>query len=270
MRNRLHELWQYRDLIRNLVTRDVKVRYRNSLLGIAWSWINPLLMMAVYTVVFTVLTGDQDGTPNYPVFILSALLPWNFCATAIAQTTNCILDGAHMIKKAYFPREILPMTAVASNLINLLLSLPVFFLLAVAMGNPISAWVLLLPIVILIQTAFVLGLGMLTATLNVFYRDTQIIMNVLLLAWFFLTPVFYSINHVPETYTVWGMDLAVRRYLQWVNPMASIIAAYRDLLYYGAPTGWDFLLRTAVTSFAVLMGGYAVFQRYSWRFSEEV
>ncbi len=266
---RLRELWYYRELVRNLVMRDLKARYKNSILGIAWSWVNPLLMMAVYTVVFTIL-ASQSGPPNYPVFILCALLPWNFFITSVSQATNCIVEAAPLVKKVYFPREVLPIAVVMGNLVNFLIALPVFFLLALVMGTPITGWVLLLPVTILIQVAFTLGVGMLTATLNVFYRDTRIIMDVLLLAWFFLTPVFYPISTVPEEYVLWGKTINLQLWLHRLNPMASIVASYRDLLYHGAPTGWDFLLRTAVTSLAVLVVGYLVFQRLSSRFSEEV
>lgn len=267
--SRLRELWDYRELIRNLVLRDLKARYKNSILGIAWSWINPLLMMAVYTVVFTIL-ASQSAPPNYPVFILCGLLPWNFFLTSVSQATNCVVESAPLVKKVYFPREALPVSIVLSNLVNFVIALPVFFVLALVMGTSITWAVLLLPLTVLVQVIFTLGLGLLTATLNVFYRDTRIIMDVLLLAWFFLTPVFYPIDTVPEAYTLWGQTVNLQLWLRRINPMASIVASYRDVLYYGVPTGWDFFLRTAVTSLVVLVVGYLVFQRYSPRFSEEI
>lgn len=269
LRERLRELWHYRELIRNLVSRDLKARYKNSILGIAWSWINPLLMMLVYTVVFTIL-ASRSGPPNYPVFILCALLPWQLFQTSAAIATNSVVDAAGLIKKVYFPREIIPISVVLSGLVNFLISLPVFFLIALIMGTPITAAVLLLPITILIQVAFTLGVGLITSTLNVFYRDTRIIMEVLLNAWFFLTPIFYPISSVPEEYTFQGVALNLQRLLRWINPMASIVASYRDLLYYGVPTGLDFLLRTAATSFVILVVGYFTFIRFSGRFGEEV
>jgi len=266
---RLHELWLYRELIYNLVVRDLKARYKNSVLGIAWSWLNPLMMMVVYTVVFNVLAG-RSGIPDYPVFILSALLPWNLFSASVSQATNSIVGSASLIKKIYFPREVLPLSVVLGNAVNFLISLPVFFGLALAMGRPITVWVVLLPVILLIQLAFTVGVGLITSTLNVFYRDTQLIMNVLLMAWFFLTPIFYPITTVPESYTLWGVTFSPRIWLRRLNPMASIIASYQDILYWGAPTGWDFLLRTAVTSLAILVVGYLIFLRYSPRFGEEV
>jgi len=266
---RLRELWEYRELVRNLVIRDLKARYKNSILGVAWSWVNPLLMMVVYTVVFNILAG-RSNLPNYPVFLFCALLPWNFFSTSVAQATNSIVEAAPLVKKVYFPREVLPLSIVLGNLINFLIALPVFFLLALVMGNPITGWVLLLPLIMVIQFAFTLGVGFITATLNVFYRDTRIIMDVLLLAWFFLTPIFYPLDTVPEQHTFWGVTVPVRAWLLRLNPMASIVSSYRELLYWGTPTDLAFLLRTAVTALGVLVVGYLVFLRFSSRFGEEV
>lgn len=271
MVDRLRELWKYRGLIRNLVVRDLKVRYKNSVLGVAWSWINPLLMMIVYTVVFKVLAGGS-GLPHYSVFILCALLPWNLFTASVSQGTNSVIAAASLIKKVYFPREVLPIAIVLSNLVNFTIALPIFFGLALVVGSPIKLYVLMLPLIVVVQVLFILGVTLITSTLNVFYRDTRHIMDVLLLAWFFLTPIFYPITTVPEQYVIpiVGGTLNLQVWLRRLNPMASIIASYRDLLYWGAPTGLDFLLRTALTSLAVLVVGYVVFLRYSSRFGEEV
>ncbi len=267
--DRLREVWSYRELIRNLVVRDLKVRYRNSVLGIAWSWANPLLMMLVYTMVFNFLAGRSD-LPHFHVFVLCALLPWNFFAASVGGATASIVGNAHLVKKVYFPREILPISIVLSNLINFLIALPVFFGLALVSGAPITRWALLLPIPILVQLIFCIGVCLILATLNVFYRDTQIIMNVLMMAWFFVTPIFYPITQVPRAAQVFGLPFDAQLWLRRLNPMASVINSYRDLLYRGAPTSLDFLLRTAVTALIVLVVGYLVFLRYSPRFGEEV
>lgn len=267
--HRLRELWNYRNLIYNLVVRDLKVRYRNSVLGIAWSWANPLLMMVVYTMVFSFLAGRSD-LPHFHIFVLCALLPWNFFGNSVGGSMTSIVGNAHLIKKVYFPREILPLSIVLSNLVNFLIALPVFFALALFSGAPITKWALLLPIPILVQLIFSIGVCLFLATLNVFYRDTQIIMNVLMMAWFFVTPIFYPITQVPREAEILGITFDVQLWLRRLNPMASIISSYRDLLYRGAPTGLDFLLRTAITALVVLIVGYLVFLHYSPRFGEEV
>jgi lipopolysaccharide transport system permease protein len=265
----LRELWLYRELVYNLVVRDLKVRYRNSILGIAWSWLNPLLMMIVYTVFFTIFLRN-DGIHHYPVFLLCGTLSWSFFNDSVLQATGSIVNNAHLIKKVYFPHEVLPLSIVLSNLVNFLISLPVFFILTLILGAPLSRWALLLPVTLLIQVTFTLGLAFFLSTLNVLYRDTQHILGVIMLAWFFLTPVFYPINAVPQEASMLGITFNAQLWLRRLNPMASIIASYRDLLYWGNPTGLDFLLRTAATGLIVLAIGYLMFLHYSARFSEEV
>lgn len=266
---RLRELYQYRGLIRNLVVRDLKVRYRNSVLGIVWSWVNPLLMMLVFTAVFNFLFLQSD-LRHYHVFLLSALLPWQFFSQSVTDATESIVGSAHLIKKVYFPREVLPLSIILSNLVNFIIALPVFFGLALVSGATISPWVLLLPIPILVQITFCLGVCLILSTLNVFYRDTRIIMGVVMQAWFFLTPIFYPITQIGEEMTILGFTFNARIWLRRLNPMASVIASYRDLLYWGTYTGFDFLFRTALTSLIVLVIGYVVFLRLSPRFGEEV
>lgn len=265
----LRELWQYRELVHNLVVRNLKVRYKNSVLGVAWSWLNPLLMMIVFSVFYTIVFQRED-IDCYPVFLLCGMLPWGFFADSILQSTGSIVGNAHLIKKVYFPREVLPISSVLSNLVNFLIALPVLFILALVLGASLSWWILLLPVIILVQTTFALGLAFFLATLNVLYRDTQHILGVIVQAWFFLTPVFYPISMLPPEVTVMGVTFNAQSWLCRLNPMASIIASYRDLLYYGEPTGLDFLLRTAVQVLVVLVAGYLVFLRYSPRFGEEV
>jgi lipopolysaccharide transport system permease protein len=269
----MRELWDYRDLLYNLVVRDLKVRYKNSALGILWSLLNPLLMMLVFTFVFKVLRGSSR-LPAYPAFILSGLLAWNLFASSIMRAIGSVVGSAPLIKKVYFPREVLPISAVLSNLVNYLLALPVYFVLATALGRAPTTWVLLLPAVIVVQLFFTLGISFILATLNVFYRDTQIVMEVVLLAWLFLSPVFYAVTEVaPNGVRIANVALSsydVQRWFRILNPMASILASYRDILYWGAQPGLDFFLRTAVTAVFFLIVGYLIFLRYSPIFGEEI
>ena len=275
MLSRLKELLKYRELIENLVVRDLKVRYKNSALGFVWSLLNPLLLMLVFTLVFTIMLPNYR-VPKFPVFVFTALLPWNFFSTSIASAISSITGSGHLIKKVYFPREILTIASVLSNFANFVLALPVLFLLLIIFRTPITVWILYLPLVMLVQVIFTLGISLLLATLNVFYRDTSVIMEVLIQAWFFLTPVFYPIDLLPEWSNLWGLELPIRRLTYAFNPMASIVATYRSILYGfidgGPPTApaFDFFLRTAVTSIACFLVGYAVFIRHSHRFAEEV
>ena len=269
----LAELTRFRDLIVNLVIRDLKVRYKNSALGILWSWLNPLFMMVVYTIVFTVMRQSGNGdVPNrqFPVFVLCALLPWNFFSTSVVQSVPSIMENANLVKKVYFPREILPLSVVLANLVNFAISLMVLFPMLLVFRVPLTPWVLLLPVVIVIQFCFTTGVAFLLSTLNVFYRDTKVIMDVAMMAWFFVTPIFYPIDVLPRSREILGFTVNIHRWTRILNPMASLVAAYRDVLYYGRLVGPDFLLRTAVTSVGVMLVGYAVFSRYSKVFGEEV
>ncbi|MBN1640437.1 MAG: ABC transporter permease [Anaerolineae bacterium] len=269
----LLELYRFRDLLRNLVARDLKVRYKNSLLGVLWSWLNPLFMMTVYTIVFKVMQpAGQDGIPaaKFPAFILCALLPWNFFSSTVVQSVNVIIDNANLVKKVYFPREILPLSVVLSNLVNFGISLMVLFPMLLLFRVDLTPWALMLPFVILLQVCFVTGIVLLLSTLNVFYRDTKQVIDVAMMAWFFVTPVFYPMDILPSSREILGITLDIRRWTRILNPMASLVAAYRDVLFYGRRVGWDFLARTAVTAVVILAIGYYVFYKYSRRFGEEV
>jgi lipopolysaccharide transport system permease protein len=272
MRDRLLELIRFRDLILNLVIRDLKVRYKNSVLGILWSWLNPLFMMVVYTVVFTIMQSGNGYIPSerFPAFVLCALLPWNFFSGAVTQSIGSIVENANLVKKVYFPREILPLSVVLSNLVNFGISLLVLFPIMFALRVPLTPWALFLPLVILIQVCFTAGVAFLLSTLNVFYRDTKVIMDVGMMAWFFVTPIFYPISILPRSKEILGVTIDLHRWTRILNPMASLVAAYRDVLYYGRLIGLDFLARTAVTSLVILIAGYLVFYKYSKVFGEEV
>lgn len=254
------ELVRYRELIRNLVARDLKVRYRNSLLGFLWCLLNPLLMMAVFTFVFTVLMRNGD-IPNYPVFILIGLLAWNFHTTSVTGAIGSIVQNSALVMKVYFPREVLPLSAVLSNAVNFVLALIALFAMIFIFHVHLSATLLFLPVILLIQIIFASGLALILAALTVFYRDVEIITETVLLAWFFLTPVFYRMDDLFPAYS---------RLMYIANPMASIIAAYRDILYLGGMPGLDFLGRTAATSVICLAGGYTFFRYSARRFGEEL
>lgn len=266
---RIAELYRFRDLLYYLVVRELKARYKGSLLGFLWTLVNPLLMMLVFTAVFTIITPNAT-VPKYPVFLLCGLLPWNFFSAGVMTSIGSVVGNANLVKKVYFPREVLPIASVLAQLVNFLLALVVLFGLLFVFQADISAYVYMLPVVILLQTLFIMGLALLLSAVNVYYRDTMMIMDVVILAWFFLTPIFYSLNILPQSYEAFGVTLNIHRLMYILNPMASIINAYRDLLYLGTYTEIDFLLRTALTSLGVLFFGYWLFTRVSGNFGEEV
>ena len=268
MINRLVELYHYRELIKNLVIRDLKVRYKNSALGILWSLLNPLLMTVVFTLVFSLML--RSDTPDYPVFFMCGYLPWSFHLDSLMGGTNSIVGNAHLIKKVYFPREVLPLSGVLSSLVNFLLAMIVLFGMILVFGVGLSGSILVLPVVIIAQVLFSLGLVFFLSTANVFYRDTQHILRVVTQAWFFLTPIFYPIDIIPESASILGITVNLQLWVRRLNPMASLVASYRDILYKGAVPGLDFLFRTVITCIVVFVIGYLIFCRFSNVFGEEV
>ena len=271
----VRELWEYRDLLRNLVVRDLKVRYKNSLLGILWSLLNPLLMMLVFTVVFTVFWPNNQVS-DFSAFILVGLLPWNLFQASMMAGAQSIVGNSNLIKKVYFPREVLPISVVLSNTVNFVIALIVLFPVLWMSGIPTTYHALWLPLILGIQVLFTIGLTLLFCTLNVFYRDTAMVLEVGLLAGFFLTPIFYPMDFIPVEKMVMGIELPIHRLVRWLNPMASLIDSYRTVLYGNtlghppAAPALNFMLRTTVTALLVLWIGWTVFRRYNGRFGEEV
>lgn len=256
----IRQLFHYREAIRTLVARDLTVRYSGSMLGFFWGLLNPLLMTAVYTAVFGFFFNNQIA--HFPVFVLCGLLPWSFFQGAVLGAGTSITGNGHLISRVFFPRDILPIAVVLANLVNFVLALGVLILLVFLYQIPLSWSWLLLPIIIALQTLFVIGLGLALATLNVYFRDTQQIIEVVLQALFFLTPIFYSIDSVGRPMLRWGL-LAL-------NPIAALIVAYRDILYGGHWPDLNVLAITTLEIVALLSFGYWFFHRHSAGFVEEL
>ncbi len=265
------EWWAYRELLANLVVRDIKVRYRNSVLGFAWSLLNPLLMMLVFSLVFRALSDPEGIEPvvlNFPIYVLSGLLIWNFTSDVITRAMSSITGNRDLLTKVYFPREILPLSVVVANLIHFLLALPLYFIFAIAFRIPLTSNVWWLPALVLVQVLLMLGLALIVAALNVYFRDLESIMNVALIAWFFLTPIVYVLERIPNR-EILGLDLW--RWVYMLNPMAALIQGYRYALLYGWPL-WRFkhILLTAATAMVLLWIGLWLFRHYASRFVEEI
>lgn len=272
---KLRELWTYRELVRNMILRDLRTRYKNSTLGYVWTQLAPLLMMLIFLFVFTLLI--PQGIALFPVFLIVALLPWNFCAEAVMGGTRSVIDNANLINKVFFPREVLPLTSVLSSLVNYLLSLPMMFLVMaltqwLILGRLNFSWTFAyLPVVLILQTLFLVGVVFFLSALAVFFRDTVHLIGILIQFWFFLTPIFYSLDIIGEP---------LARVIRWINPMASLVDFYRDILYGNTvPIGQiptpglpalDSVLRVVVTTVILLALGYWFFQRNSGRFGEEL
>ncbi|MEM7801694.1 MAG: ABC transporter permease [Chloroflexota bacterium] len=271
--NKLQELVDYRYLLQNLVVRDLKVRYKNSILGVMWSLLNPLLMMIVFSLVFTFALGDES-IRQYPVFFLVGLIPWNFFNNALRSGTMSILTNASLIKKIYFPRELLPFAAVLSQLVNFGFSFIVLILFLYIFGLGLTVHALWVIPLLITQVLFTLGLVLLMGSINVFYRDILMILDLGLLALFFLTPIVYPLDLFLNEQTLMGITFDPARVMRWVNPMASIVDGYRTVLWgtmaSSGPSAMfvPYLVRTFVTSLIVFIVGYIVFLRTETWFGE--
>jgi lipopolysaccharide transport system permease protein len=275
LRQRLNSLIEFRYLLYNLVLRDLKVRYKNSLLGVLWSMLNPLGLMLVFTALFTVLSSGDNAQNNFPIFVLVGLMPWNFFSGTLMGGTNSITSNAPLVKKVYFPRELLPLAALLSNLVNFSIAAFIFIIMLYLFGLQLTIHALWVPVILVIQMIFMLGLCFLLGSLNVFYRDVMMVLEVVLLAWFFLTPIFYPFSLFDNYAQLFGIEFSPARLMRWLNPMASIIDGYRTVLWGanglgGVAMNPIYLLRTFITSVLVLIVGYTVFTRTEHLFSEKL
>jgi len=258
--SQFRDIYHYREAVRNLVARDLKVRYSNSVLGIVWSLFSPLLMTLVYYVVFTYLV--PSGIQKLPVFIMVGLMPWTYFTSSLIGATLAISANGHLINRVYFPREVLPLANLLSNGVNFLISLVLLFIFIAVFRIPLGISLVWLPVIMLIQTALSFGLGLLLAAVNVYFRDTQQLVDVAILAWFFVTPIIYSIDLIHND--------TLKLLLQIVNPMAGLVIAYRHVLYSGDWPQLGLLDITALEAISILLIGAFVFRRLSPAFAEEV
>lgn len=279
----LKELWKYRELLVSMVERELRIRYKNSMLGFFWSLLNPLVTVLVMTLVFKNLLGNS--MMNYSAYVLAAYLPFMFFQTSILDSAQSILSALPLIRKIYFPREILPLASIIGNFIHLILALLVFFvyLAAVYLINPqispFRASSLLLPIPIAINLMLAVGLGLIISALNTFYEDVKYITGVALYLMFFLCPIMYFSEAVMYSKTLEPRPTVY--FLYHLNPMATLCTAYRKVLLApqpvdiggvqkvpSMPLDWGMLGIAALTSFGILLFGYWLFNRLKWRFVE--
>ena len=254
----IKELYDYREMISNLVKKDLKVRYKGSVLGFLWTFLNPLLQLVVYTIVFsTIMRVDID---KYYIYLFVGLIPWIFFASSIQVGAVSIMMNKDLIKKIYFPRIILPIVTTNSAFMNMFYSMIVVLLTILVSGIGFSKYMLLLPVVMVVQYILVLGMTFIFSALNVFFRDLEYILNIVLMAWFYMTPIVYSIDMVPTEYR--GIFL--------INPMSSIIMFYREILYYKKAPDFSFFGNIVLYSIIMIFIGYFVFERLQKSFAEEL
>lgn len=253
------ELYNYREMIFSLVRKDLRGRYKGSILGFLWTFINPLLQLGVYTLVFSIIM--RNGIEKFYLFLFVALMPWIFFSASVTGGATSIIASQDMVKKIYFPRQVLPIAYVTSAFVNMVLTFLVIFAVLLFSGVGINiVAVLCLPIIMVIEYILCLGIAMLTSALTVYFRDLEYILGIVAMAWMYLTPVLYSVEMVPEKLQP----------LINLNPMTPIIIAYRDILYYKQIPQFSTLIQATVLGIIVLVLGSLIFNKLQKGFAEEL
>jgi lipopolysaccharide transport system permease protein len=255
----LNDLWAFRELLYFLTWRDVKVRYKQTALGIAWAILQPLLTMLIFTLFFGRLAGVPSDNIPYPIFAYAGLLPWTFFANAISNSGNSLVGSAHLITKVYFPRMIIPGAAVAAGLVDFAIAFVIMVLLMLYYGVTVTWSVLLFPVLVLLTTLLALGAGMWLSALNVKYRDVRFALPFLIQLWMFVSPVIYPTSFLP----------AKVRWILALNPMTGIIEGYRSSLF-GRSFNWTALAVSAAITLALLIYSSITFRRMERSFADIV
>lgn len=282
--SRLRDLWAWRELLGNLIRREIKAKYKTSALGAAWSMLNPILYLAVFTLVFSVVLNR--GMPNFPVYLLSGLLAWSLFSSSVSQAARSVVDNSSLVTKAYFPSEVLPLATIGSTLFDFALQAFVLVVFMVISGAGVLGWnLLLLPLSLFALVTFTAALALFVAAANVRYRDVQHLLAIALLAWFWMTPIVYQSGFV---YTELGHRqlFGVSMFdLYLANPMAVIVEGFHRALYGTVAPGsaaqpvlmpvslpWLAMLigAVAVGSLVLLLLTWAFFFRRSGDFAEEL
>jgi ABC-type polysaccharide/polyol phosphate export permease len=264
MGHNLRQLFRYRGLIQSLVARELKARYRGSALGFFWSFINPLLLLLIYTFVFSVvLPGVRPSSIEpYALFMFCGILPWSWFSSSLSEASGALIAGGNLIKKVLFPAEILPIVTVLANMVHFFFGLPILAVFLVYYRAPLQmAELVWFPVIVIVQLVLTLGLSLVLAALTVHFRDLRDILANLLTFWFFATPIIYPMSEAPS----------FGRTLLNMNPFTHLAISYQEVLFYPGPFGhWKWLIALGLAAVAVFFAGYFVFDRLRDSFAEEV
>jgi lipopolysaccharide transport system permease protein len=247
----IQELSAHRGLLITWVIRDIKVRYKQSLMGAAWAILQPLSATLILTVIFSrFVRVPTDGIP-YPIFYYSALLPWTFFASSITFGVSSLVSNMSLVTKIYFPREILPLSAVLASMVDFLIASLIFVGMMVFYQVPLNASLICMPLLLLIQIVFTVGVVLLASAMNVFYRDVRFVVPLGLQLWMYLTPIIYPLSMVPSQF----------RAVYMLNPMASIIDSYRRIILLGEWPSFPYLVLGGGVSVVLVVVAYWYFKR---------
>lgn len=267
----LKELYDYRQMIFSLVKKDLRGRYKGSALGFLWTFLNPLLQLVVYSIVFS--TIFRNNIEKFYLYLFIGLLPWMFFSSSLTVGSVSVISSKDMVKKIYFPREVLPIAYVTSSFVNMLLCFLVVFIVMIIGGidpNSTFHWtaLLYLPIVMIVEYVLALGFAMLASALTVYFRDLEHILGIITMAWMYATPILYDVSMIQNILVEKGMGNLMHLYM--LNPMTPIIVAYHQILYYGQAPDLSTLLSAVVLGLFFLILGYLVFRKLQRGFVEEL
>ena len=251
-------LYEYRELLKSSIKKDVGGKYKNSVLGVIWSFLYPLLQIAVYAIVFPLIMKNEMS--NYTVFVCCGLIPWNFFSTAISRSSFTMVENGNILKKVYFPREILPISVVTSELVNFVISTIIILAFVLGSGMGLTINIIFYPIILIVQYILLIGISLFVSSITVYFRDLQHFIGIALQLLFYATPIVYATNLIPQSY-------------QWIlklNPMTFIIDGYRDIFYYQQQPDLITIGVTFAVSILLCVIGYLLFNKLQKRFAEEL
>ena len=255
--NFFKNLYDYRELLKTSVKKDVRGKYKNSFLGVIWSFLNPLLQIFVYWFVFEKVMGSSE--PNYVVFLCCGLIPWTFFAATVNRNAFIFIENSNIIKKVFFPREVLPVSAVTSEMINFVISTTII-LAFVTFSGRLTVYALFYPLVLLVQYIFTIGISFIVSSITVYFRDLQHFIGVFMQLMFYATPIAYSTARVPDEF----------KWVATLNPVAHIIEAYRDIFYKGQFPNFASLLIILGIGLVLFVIGYKIFLHLQKGFAEQL
>ena len=258
MKKVFKDLYNYRELLKTNVKKEIRGKYKNSFLGVLWSFLNPLLQIAVYAIVFPLIM--KSNLPNYTVFLCCGLIPWNFFSAAISRTSFTMVENGNIIKKVYFPREILSLSVVTSEAINFIISTIIILAFVLGYGMGLSKFIIFYPLVLIVQYLLLIGISFIVSSVTVYFRDLQHFIGIALQLLFYATPIVYAPNTIPDEF-------------QWIlkfNPMTYIINGYRDIFYYKQMPDLVSMAIVLGVSIVICLIGYFIFNKLQRRFAEEL
>jgi len=256
----LVKAWSYRELLLELVKREIKSRYKQSILGYAWVLLVPLVNLLVLTIVFSFFIRIPTGNIPYPIFLFTALVPWTFTANAITFATQGLVSNTSLITKIYLPREIFPIATVFAKLVDYFLTFLILLIFLVIYGISFKTTMIFIPLIFFFHLLLVLGVSFILSAINVFFRDVENVLGVFLTIWMYITPVIYPPELIPPQFVPFFN----------LNPMMPIINAYRNTILYGVPPSWQSFTYAAVFSTLIFILGYKFFRNRAKYFADVI